>query len=170
MATVGQPCNYWLPVSTYLSTASVQEDLGVPLNFTYDSNVVAADFGVFSPYPNRPISKETGDAVRQAGLPNIEYLLDNNVKVAFVFGDRDFRCPWTGGEATALAAKWDHQGDFADAGYQEIQGVTKKGTDHGGLVKQYDSFSFSRVFDSGHAVSAYAPSSKSPPIRMYARC
>jgi carboxypeptidase C (cathepsin A) len=113
---------------------------------------VASNFGVFGPLPNRPISEATGDAVRQDGLTNIEYLLDNNVKVAFVFGDRDYRCPWTGGEATGLAAKWDHQQDFANAGYEEIQGVTKQGTDHGGLVKQYDRFSFSRVFDSGHAV------------------
>ena len=76
-----------------------------------------------------------------------------------MFGDRDYRCPWTGGEATALAAKWAHRADFADAGYQELQGVTTP-EDEGGLgavVKQYGQFSFSRVFDAGHTVSAYAP-------------
>ena len=79
------------------------------------------------------------------------------MKVAFIYGDRDYRCPWTGGEATALAAKWDHQDGFQAAGYEELQGTTKKGTDHGAVVKQYERFSFSRVFDAGHAVSAYAP-------------
>ena len=137
----------------------MQQALGVPLNFTANSEVVEANFGLPSIYTNRPIVKQTGDPVRQNGLPNVEYLLVKGAKVAFIFGDRDYRCPWTGGEMTALAAKWMHQSDFAAAGYQEMQGIVTLASEGGqkALVKQSSRFSFSRVMDSGHAVSAYAP-------------
>lgn len=143
----------------YLNTASVQQALGVPLNCTYDSEVVTANFGLPSGYGTLPLSATTGDAARQNGLPNIEYLLKNDVKVAFIFGDRDYRCPWTGGEATALAAKWEHQDDFANAGYEKLQGIVTPENEGGlqAVVKQYGQFSFTRVFDAGHSVSAYAP-------------
>lgn len=137
-------------MSKYLNTAEVQSALGVPLNFTYDSDIVTANFGF--PTPHQIVG--TGDAFRQAGMKNIEYLLRDGVKVAMVFGDRDYRCPWTGGEATAKAAQWKNQEGFLAAGYEEIQGVSDG---NGALVKQYGQLSFSRVLDSGHAVSAYAP-------------
>lgn len=81
------------------------------------------------------------------------------MKVAFIFGDRDYRCPWTGGEATALAANWTGQTGFVDAGYEEVQGIETP-VEQGGLravTKQHGGFSFSRVLDAGHQVSAYAP-------------
>lgn len=144
----------------YLNNATTQQALGVPLNFTYNSNVVSQDFGLPSPYSGLfPASASSGDVIRQNGLPNIEYLLANNVKIAFIFGDRDYRCPWTGGEATALAANWTGQAGFASAGYDEMQGITTP-VEEGGLkalVKQHGRFSFSRVLDAGHSVSAYAP-------------
>jgi carboxypeptidase D len=129
----------------------VQQSLGVPLNFTYDSNLANALYGF--PGTGYPYAG-TGDLVRQAGFPNIEYLLSHGIKVALVFGDRDYRCPWNGAEATAKAAKWAHQQGFLDAGYTKIQGVS--GGDQG-VVKQFGPLSFSRIFDSGHAASAYAP-------------
>ena len=52
---------------------------------------------------------------------------------------------------TALAAKWSGKAGFADAGYQELKGSAKTGTDNGAVVKQFENFSFSRVFDAGHA-------------------
>ena len=130
----------------------MQASLGVPLNFTYNSNPVTAAFGLL---PSLPITAQSADLIRQDGLSNIEHLLAHNVSVAFVFGDRDYRCPWTGGIATALAAKWGHQGDFAAAGYEELVGL--KTSEHGAVVKQYGRLSFSRVLDAGHSVSAYAP-------------
>lgn len=149
-------------MSQYLDTSSTQEALGVPLNFTYDPNVVIQVFGLGAlggTNTNIPLSAATGDSVRQNGLTNVEYLLANNVKIAFIFGDRDFRCPWTGGIATALAANWTHQDDFADAGYEELQGIQTPVSEGGlpAVVKQYDTFSFSRILGSGHSVSAYAP-------------
>lgn len=153
-------CDYWIPVQWYLNNATTQQALGVPLNFTYQSPVVQSNFGVPTAYSSvRPLNASSGDAVRQAGLSNIEYLLANNVKVAFIFGDRDYRCPWTGGEATALAANWTHQLEFANAGYEEMQGIQTPIAEGGlpAVVKQYGSLSFSRVLGAGHATSAYAP-------------
>lgn len=152
-----QPCPFFLPVSDYLNTGSTQQELGVPLNFSYISNAVLSNFGVPSASTNRPVSAQSGDSVRQNSLQGVEYLLANDVKVAFIYGDRDYRCPWTGGLANALAAKWSGQNGLSTAGFEILQGVTKTGTDHGGVVKQYERFSFTRVFDSGHSVSAYAP-------------
>lgn len=144
----------------YLNNATTQQALGVQLNFTYASNVVSQDFGFPSPYSGLfPANASSGDAIRQNGLPNIEFLLANNVKIAFMFGDRDYRCPWTGGEATALAANWTGQAGFAGSGYEEMQGITTL-VEQGGLkalVKQHGQFSFSRVMDAGHTLSAYAP-------------
>lgn len=137
----------------------MQQELGVPLNFTCDSQISLTNFGEEQTVYSRPLSKSTGDPVRQNGLPRIEYLLSKDVKVAFIYGDRDYRCPWTLGEKTALATKWEHQTDFANAGYEEMQGIVTP-ADEGGrpaLVKQYGRLSFSRVYQSGHAVSAYAP-------------
>lgn len=110
---------------------------------------------MFGFVPDSPIPA-TGDSTRQAGMANLEYLLGDGVKVAMIFGDRDYRCPWTGGEATAKAASWKHQKGFLAAGYQELQGLTSQGA-KGGVVKQFGQLSFTRVFDSGHSVSAYAP-------------
>ncbi|KIW32326.1 uncharacterized protein PV07_03880 [Cladophialophora immunda] len=146
------PCPYDLAVTNYLNLPAVQASLGVPLNFTYDSELTTGVYGLPTPYQ----FLGTGDSFRQAGLPNIEYALATGVKVAFVFGDRDYRCPWTGGEATAKAAKWAHQPGFLAAGYEPIQGIKGAGARHG-LVKQFGALSFSRILDAGHSVSAYAP-------------
>ncbi|KAK5197367.1 hypothetical protein LTR92_003306 [Exophiala xenobiotica] len=144
-------CPYYLPVAQYLNTGEIQSALGVPLNWTWDSNVITALFGFV---PDSPI-KPTGDAFRQAGMPDLEYLLHEGVNVAMIFGDRDYRCPWTGGEATTKSVSWRNQKGFLAAGYQELQGLGKGAK--GGVVKQYGQLSFTRVFDSGHSVSAYAP-------------
>jgi carboxypeptidase D len=137
-------------VTKYLNRPDVQDALGVPLNFTYDSTLMNAVFGLPTPYT----ILGTGDTVRQAGLPNLEYLLSNGVKIALAFGDRDYRCPWTGAEATAKAAAWAHRQGFLAAGYEKIQGIS---SGHQGVVKQYGLLSFSRILDAGHSVNAYAP-------------
>ncbi|KIY01041.1 uncharacterized protein Z520_03707 [Fonsecaea multimorphosa CBS 102226] len=153
------PCPYNLGVTKYLNLPAVQTSLGVPLNFTYDSELVTGVYGFPTPYP----FLGTGDTFRQAGMPNIEYALARGVKVAFVFGDRDYRCPWTGAETTAKAARWAHQTDFVGvAGYEPLQGTTSNSSSSSkdgpqALVKQYGALSFSRVLNAGHAVSAYAP-------------
>jgi hypothetical protein len=148
---VPDPCPFDIATTNYLNREDVQQALGVPLNFTYDSTLVAAVFGLPTTYTQ---FLGTGDSARQAGLANIEYLIANGVKVSLVYGDRDYRCPWTHAELVANAVKWPHQDDFTAAGYTKIKGIN---SGHQGVVKQFGLLSFARIFDSGHAVSAYAP-------------
>jgi len=81
-------------------------------------------------------------------------LIDDGIKVAFVYGDRDYACNWFGGEAVSLAVNYSHTSDFAAAGYTNI---STNSSYVGGLVRQFGNFSFSRVFQAGHEVPAYQP-------------
>ena len=67
----------------------MQEALGTPLNFTYDSNIVTSNFGLNSNTP----TQGTGDSFR-TGIADFEYALNEGMKVAMIYGDRDYRCGW----------------------------------------------------------------------------
>jgi hypothetical protein len=151
---VPDPCPYYLNTEKYLNLPNVQAALGVVSNFTYDSGVVTAVFGMPGSIPNTGVYSGSGDLARQAGLANIEYLLSTGAKVAIINGDRDYRVPWTSTETAAKSANWTHQSDFLNAAYKKIQGVNSGDQ---GVVKQAGQLSFSRIFDAGHAVNAYAP-------------
>jgi Serine carboxypeptidase len=62
----------------YLNSAPVQLALGVPLNFTDDSTAVDGGFA------------DTADQILGGTLDDLGYLLDQGVKVALVYGDRDY--------------------------------------------------------------------------------
>ncbi|KAK6434066.1 hypothetical protein LTR95_009749 [Oleoguttula sp. CCFEE 5521] len=130
-------------VSGWANRAWVQEALGVPVNFTSTSNLVTNQFVYGS-----------GDFVRRAGLPDVEYLLGQGVKVTLIYGDRDYRCPWLGVDQLSLQANWSGAESFGKAGYEEI---VVNGSYVGGVVRQYGGLSFSRVFQAGHDVSYYQP-------------
>ncbi|ETI22246.1 hypothetical protein G647_06319 [Cladophialophora carrionii CBS 160.54] len=133
------PSNFYLG---YLNQAHVQRALGVPLNFTQSSSVVAAAF------------RSIGDYPRPGWLEDLEYLLDNHIKVTLVYGDRDFACNWIGGEAVSLAVNHGEAAEFHAAGYVPIR---TNASYTGGQVRQYGNFSFSRVYQAGHEVPAYQP-------------
>lgn len=58
----------------------VQEDLGVPVNWTVsDPNIVAKFFG------------ETGDPMRR-DISSLEHVLNSGISVAMYYGDLDYRC------------------------------------------------------------------------------
>ncbi len=84
----------------------------------------------------------------------IEYLLQNDIKVAFVYGDRDGRCPWLAAEDFANTANYSSHQEMKCAGYEFIQ---SNQTYQGGAVKQFEKFSFSRIFQAGHSVEMYQP-------------
>lgn len=67
--------------------------------------------------------------------------------MSLVFGDRDYACPWNGGEAVSLAVNYSSSAQFRAAGYQDIR-VNE--TYVGGQVRQHGNFSFVRVYDAGH--------------------
>lgn len=73
----------WPPYykTAFFNQPWVQEDLGVPLNYTASSEVIVGAF--FS---------KTGDPMIHT-LADIEDSLEAGVNVAMVYGDRDGRCP-----------------------------------------------------------------------------
>ena len=126
----------------FLNQQWVQQALGVPLNWTQSSSTVARAF------------RSIGDYPRPGWLEDLAYLLENGIKVALVYGDRDFACNWIGGEAVSLAVDWSHTDGFHASGYQEI---VVNDTFNGGKVRQYGNLSFSRVYQAGHEVPYYQP-------------
>lgn len=120
----------------YLNQHWVQAALGVPLNHTPSSRTVATDF------------RSTGDYPRGTSLESLAYLLDNGVKVAGVYGDRDWACNWIGGERAVHAVDYSGAEEFKRAGYEPI--VYGSNNTIGGQVKQFGNYSFSRVYQAGH--------------------
>jgi carboxypeptidase C (cathepsin A) len=121
----------------FLNQHWVQKELGVPVNFTFESATVADAF------------RRTGDFARGGELERMAYLLESGVKVHLLYGDRDYACNWRGGEAVSTDVPFRGQQAFNEAGYQTL--VTNQYYS-GGRVRQYGNFSFSRVFQAGHMV------------------
>ena len=128
----------------YLNTPELQDAIGVLVNYTEANAVVANGF------------LQTGDYERGDQIQQMAYLLQLGVRVALLYGDRDYVCNWLGGEAVsfAIAAQSPAYGPFYSAGYADI--VVNK-TYVGGVVRQYGNLSFSRIFDAGHLIAAYQP-------------
>ncbi|KAK4207492.1 Alpha/Beta hydrolase protein [Rhypophila decipiens] len=133
----------------FWNQAWVQKTLGVNVNHTMSSNFV------------RDLFFATGDLAR-LDYTDLEFLLKKGKNIVMVYGDRDFRCGWTGGEAVSLTLE---HGDkettdrFKGAGYADIEVEQDEdtGTKGAGVVRQAGKLSFSRVFDAGHNVGAYQP-------------
>ena len=128
----------------YLNAAPVQAALGTPVNYTESSPAVFSAF------------QATGDPERGASVATLASLLARGVRVALIYGDRDYACNWLGGEAVAfaVAAQAPALAPFFAAGYADV--VTNSSY-VGGAVRQYGNLSFSRVYDAGHLVPAYQP-------------
>ena len=126
----------------WLNQPHIQRALGVPLNFTQSSLAVSSAFRAIGDYP------------RPGWLEDLAYLLESGVKVALVYGDRDYACNWYGGEAVSLAIDYTGASEFRAAGYE---GIKTNESYEGGQVRQYGNLSFSRVYESGHEVPAYQP-------------
>ena len=135
------------PSSTYLSylnSAAFQDAVGAVVNYTETNHVVETAF------------LSTGDYDRGDQISDIAYLLSLGIRVALVYGDRDYICNWLGGEAIsfAIASQSPLLAPFYSAGYAEI---VVNSTYVGGVVRQYGNLSFSRIYDAGHLVPAYQP-------------
>ncbi|GAB1217049.1 hypothetical protein ATERTT37_006271 [Aspergillus terreus] len=135
------PANYFIG---YLAKAEVQQALGVPVNFTLLSNTVGKAFNLTGDYPRRDTMGYLGD---------IAYLLEHNVQVALLYGDRDYACNWIGGERASLNVQYDSSAAFQAAGYANIT----HGSDIWGQVCQHGNYSFSRIYQSGHMIPSYQP-------------
>ena len=128
----------------YLNNADVQAAIGVPINFTQTNAAVANAF------------LQTGDYERGNHIGEMAFLLSLGVRIALVYGDRDYSCNWFGGQAVsfAIAAQAAGYSQFYSAGYADIVVNT---TYVGGVVRQYGNLSFSRIYDAGHLIPAYQP-------------
>lgn len=114
----------------YLAQSGVQQALGVPVNYTDISNTVGQAFN------------NTGDYARgdiNGYIKDLGALLDSGVKVALVYGDRDFACNWIGGEQASLAVDYASSKQFKQAGYTNISGNGDT-TDPWGQVRQHGKF------------------------------
>lgn len=130
----------------FLSQHWVQAALGVPVNYTESVNSVYYAFSAVGDYPRRDI--------RGGYLADLAYLLDAGVKVALMYGDRDYACNWLGGETVSLALNHSAAPAFRAAGYADIH---VNASYVGGQVRQHGNLSFSRVFQAGHEVPSYQP-------------
>lgn len=128
----------------YLNSEAVQASIGALVNFTETSSPV---FNAFL---------STGDYDRGNQISDMSYLLSLGVRVALIYGDRDYICNWVGGEAVSfsIAAQSPATSRFYSAGYAEI---VVNNSYIGGVVRQYGNLSFSRIYDAGHLIPAYQP-------------
>ncbi|KKY23199.1 putative carboxypeptidase 1 [Phaeomoniella chlamydospora] len=131
----------------FLNQHWVQKALGVPVNHSWVAESVSAAFSL------------TGDINRGDTIEDIAYLLDNGVKVALVYGDRDYACNWINGETTSISIPYTYLPSFTAAGYEPLT-VSSPETPpfiSYGLARQHGNFSFTRVFQAGHMVPSYQP-------------
>ncbi|KAI0472984.1 peptidase [Xylariaceae sp. FL0804] len=130
------------PWVDYLNTASVQDAIGVDINYTSTSSTQ-----VYTGFDY------TGDFVYASVLADLERVLDSGVRVALIYGDADYICNWLGGQAVSLALNYTHSAAFGEAGYAPflVGGVEY------GESRQYGNFSFTRVYESGHEIPYYQP-------------
>ena len=128
----------------YLNNADVQSAIGVAINYTQSNDAVANAFA------------QTGDYERANPIPQIAYLLSLGIRVALIYGDRDYLCNWMGGQAVSFSIAAQAQGyePFFSAGYADI---VINNTYVGGAVRQFGNLSFSRIYDAGHLIPAYQP-------------
>ncbi|VUC25523.1 unnamed protein product [Clonostachys rosea] len=141
--TYNRPASYpYEYEAAFFNQAWVQQELGVPLNYTRGSKAVEEAFLL-----------ATGDPLRY-DFSHLTRLLNGGVNIAMVYGDRDYRCNWLSGENASLHIPFQSAGDFAKAGYEPI---TTNSSYEGGLVREHGKLSFSRVFQAGHSAGGYQP-------------
>ena len=128
----------------YLNYADVQAAIGVSINYTDSNPAVQNAF------------MQTGDYERGDHISQMAYLLSLGVRVALIYGDRDYICNWLGGQAVSfsIAAQSQAYTPFYSAGYADI---VVNNSYVGGAVRQYGNLSFSRIYDAGHLIPAYQP-------------
>jgi carboxypeptidase C (cathepsin A) len=126
----------------YLNQASVQDALGVNINYTH----------TYSDFVSRGFAR-TGDFVYRRFQDDLERILDNDVRVALIYGDADYICNWFGGEAASLALQYKHSKEFQNSGYTPF---VVDGTEYG-ETREYGRFSFTRIYQAGHEVPYYQP-------------
>ncbi|KAI5954928.1 hypothetical protein KGF54_001489 [Candida jiufengensis] len=89
----------------------------------------------------------TGDWMKPY-INNVVTLLENNIPVLIYAGDKDFICNWLGIQAWTNRLEWSGSKEFNKASIRKWK-VNDK---YVGDVKNFNHFTFLRVFDAGHMV------------------
>ncbi|EEP81611.1 predicted protein [Uncinocarpus reesii 1704] len=133
----------------YLNAPNVQRAIGSRVNFTESSGAVNDAF------------LQTGDFSRGDYISDLGSLLDSGVRIALMYGDRDYICNWFGGQAASFAiaaasksSSPSYAANFNSAGYAPLI-VSRNRT--GGVVRQFGNLSFARIYDAGHFIPHYQP-------------
>lgn len=125
----------------YLNQESVQQALGVTVNYTKSNDDVYYAFA------------RSGDEGYPVFLEDLEFLLNSTVRVALYYGDADYICNWFGGEAVSNQLQFRNTKEFAKTGYVPF---VVEGAEYGS-VREYGNFSFLRIYEAGHEVPYYQP-------------
>jgi len=83
-------------------------------------------------------------------------LLDAGVPVLIYSGDMDYICNWMGGFEWTNALVWDGQHEFQNSHMKEWQSPLMSNAP-AGAVKNFENFTFMRVFNAGHMVPMDQP-------------
>lgn len=86
---------------------------------------------------------------------NVAPLLDAGLPVLIYSGDQDYICNWYGGARWTDALVWDGQQEFMAKGHSEWKSETL--AEAGGSIKNFENFTFMRVYDAGHMVPTDQP-------------
>ena len=130
------------PYVVWLNIPEVQQALGVSSNYTTGTNMETYGSFLF-----------TGDFIRSKQRIDLEELVDAGIRVALWYGDKDWVCNWFGGEDLSLGLNITVAEQFAKAGYASMM---VDGAHHGD-TREYGTYSFTRIFDAGHAGPFYQP-------------
>ncbi|CDK27331.1 unnamed protein product [Kuraishia capsulata CBS 1993] len=125
-------------IESYLNEPAVMETLGVQVDKFVSCN---DDVGLRFAF--------TGDLNK----PHEQYvaeLLEKGYPVLLYAGDKDFICNWLGNFAWSAALEWSGKDEFASAPLTPW--YTLDSLNYAGDVKNYQNFTFARVFDAGHMV------------------
>ena len=126
----------------YLNLPHVQAAIGAYQNYSESSNAVYLAF------------QATGDDGRlDKTVQDVSKLLAHNISVMLYTGDADYICNWLGTQAVSLQIAAP---GFSAAGYTNLTTSDSPGRVHG-QVKQAASFSYVRIYESGHEVPFYQP-------------
>lgn len=90
----------------------------------------------------------TGDWMKPDFRDAIIEVLDSGLPVLIYAGDKDFICNWLGNQGWTNRLEWKGSAGFSAAPVQKWH----NGKTHAGDVKNYDKFTFLRIFDGGHMV------------------
>lgn len=126
----------------FLNLAETQAALGVSINYTSPLSM-----GVYLGF------SFSGDPAYPTFKTDLEGLLQNGVRVALFYGDADYVANWMGGEAVSLALDFEGQEEFRGAGYAPLV----VGGKEYGVVRQYENFSFAKIYECGHAIPEDQP-------------